>query len=124
VIPEQIELARALVGLDGFVWSAGMRGCHGQMSGADNYGSDEGRVPEIARGSVYAPAYVFRWLPDLTDAATGGILLDALGSGAKASCGEIQWVVIYYGDGPWFGPTLAHACAAALVARGWYRRTG
>ena len=141
--PEQIDLARALAGVEGFVWSAGMRGW-GLLYWKRDTASYKGKIDvmegkpcvivkrSLGRGTCEA-IFFKEVFPDLNDAATGGVLIEALGWDAKLytpSAVENTWVLfVFVGEDDermtkFEGPTLAHACAAALVARGWYRRTG
>ena len=130
---EQIELARALVGLEGFRWEAGMR--------LRLWTEFFPQPVRIIGTSPYIAAHEGDWcanpctgahlrdVPDLTDPATGGVLLEALGlDGWDVICSFHDfpgWQVSSYREGLAFGgATLAEACARALVARGWYRGEG
>ncbi len=109
---EQTEIARLLTELDGFEWAAGM-----------SYHLD-GRRQRMHGNDPSAWLVSFGY-PDLTDAATGGILLGALGPcQVVRHCEYPGWAVKEIGSKQAYhlGETLAEACARALIAMGYYRR--
>lgn len=119
------DLARALVGLPGWRWRAGMRWiCPDPTEWHREWDLTVGRVlgDEGILGPIGAPVGA---LPDLDDEATGGCLLAmvlALDPGASVeSLGREPVIYVDTGDDsdtPCAGSTLARACAAALVAVG------
>jgi hypothetical protein len=137
---EQTEIARLLTGLEGFEWTAGMRSmwdgcgaCGGTswriLSVADDGWPlraiiEDGTHQLNAWGMVGQPGAAALHIPDLTDAATGGILLEALGAGWQAHRHEDgSWSVYHWdrlvGSGS-YGRTIAEACARAQIARRHY----
>jgi hypothetical protein len=109
---ELTEIARQLTELEGFEWAAGMA-----------YHLD-GRRQRMHGNDPSAWLVSFGY-PDHTDAATGGILLEALGPGWAVVNAGGYWGVQDVRAKPlvWHtAETLAEACARALIARGYYRR--
>lgn len=140
--PDMIALARALVALPGWEWRPGMvalpeshpderwllawadpaAGWHG--GGVQTHhphkewavGHDEHDPIELGQG----------WVPDLLDPATGGVMLDMLARrGGAWSAGRYEetwdwWVSLRDGAEAHVlvEPSLAAACARAMVARG------
>ena len=141
------DLSRALVALEGWRWEAGMlaaevlyppesKRCLPLWEDVRVIDGDGGCYNSAGR---YRSVYDSGQLPDLTDAATGGILLVALGpwwtAGDRAQSPDepADWYVATLKEQPpgsyssvdWErheGATLAAACARALVAREWYSR--
>lgn len=126
---ELTELSRELVGLEGFVWGAGLKAGRLRIDGQDPDGRPvryESYYDEWDEKDPYkkCACYAGDNTPDLTDPGTGGILLDALGPVWSAHhAPDGTWAVTDYGDTFHRGSTLAEACAQALVARGWYGRS-
>ena len=137
--PAQLDLARQLAALPGFRWGAGMLArdpAHDYRSvrvlGAADWAHSEGVMRPTRTG--FTVDYQMRqggppplpsraWLPDLTDDATGGVLLGWLaGMKLRPTAGrhsDGRWDVGLDFDSTWpTGTTLAEACARALVAVG------
>ena len=134
--PALVDLARALVALPGWRWEAGMLVCGaGWFAAARICDADptDGK-PDLweyrgytrgpcAAGSLadtspwdYADAY-----PDLTDAATGGVLLGMLLDVALVDLNGMRGTVtlqLVVREEYYRGTTLGEACARALVALG------
>jgi len=136
--PTQLALSRALVSLPGFTWTAAW--CLAP--------DDKGRVyrrnwcpddPGFGFTQVFGRRLRQRRdtsqaVIDLRDPSNGGILLDALGpsvvcctralmAGPPGTPDTWWWAVEMENDDERFcAPSLAEACAAALVARGYYAR--
>ena len=128
--PEQTEVARALVALPGWEWRAGMLTLPDPANpiaslACQHLGADRLRVLNEwdANGPCGAPE---GWLPDLTDAGTGGVLLEMLGADPwlkltvwRAPKAWGLWSVGLGGrphESPFTGSTLAEAVARALLA--------
>ena len=133
---EQIAIARAMVALEGWEWWLKPRlpvwtdrfHRHGELH---QVLADGGRIADwLTDAEQYALAGGPRFsvLPCLLSPEIGGILLEALGSGWSVMHSGEEWHVWGWGHGDldrtFKGPTLATACARALVARGWYWREG
>lgn len=134
--PDQLDLARRLAEHPRFEWRRGMVAIESLPSGNWQPGDYEWRilvgVPHVAavtsehciHEAPYMPAAFAKACPDLTDAATGGVLLDMLGDGWNterylAGTGASAWTARKRGswDHPTHnGLTLAEACARALLA--------
>lgn len=105
--PEQIEIARRLVAADWWEWRVGMLDQYGRR-----FPWDGGR----ARPSMDV-------LPDLTDGATGGVLLGMIRSIGAYSVGAvypdgtvpIRIMTPNNRDVTRCGATIAHAAALALL---------
>lgn len=125
--PEQLDLARRLAAHPRFQWRRGMAAlydpapyCHG----ADRIDEDGWR-PEhcdyIALPNGWPDAKREAW-PDLTDAATGGVLWGMAGMPGVGPCRAGMVTVSQWTRGekprllPYDGATLAEACARALLA--------
>lgn len=123
--PAQVELARALVALPGWRWRAGMLAqCSGrlvrvvQWDGDAVAGTGARMLPSGAW--VSAPVYCDD-LPDLTDDATGGVLLGMLMAAALVDLNGMRGTVtlqLVVREEYYRGSTLAEAAARALVALG------
>ena len=127
--PTQTATARKLATLPGFAWSAGMRVVMADLEkpkptrvvGADPFvAAHEGEWSAIP-----CTGTVGRDVPDLADAATGGVLLVVLGPGwagyqrQDGTCWEA--VKMHdHGSAYYSGTTLAEASAKAHIARGRY----
>ena len=130
---EQRDLARRLAAHPRFEWRDGMAALEDPPSSNWQPGDREWRIitgaPDLsavtAEGDVheapYMPSTFARAVPDLTDAATGGVLLDMLGAGRCVvrdryldGVGD-EWTV-GRGNHGGRGTTLAEACARALLA--------
>lgn len=135
---EQRDLARRLAAHPRWVWRRGVLALEDPLSGNWQPGDREWRIitgaPDVSavtseneiHETPYMPSAFARAVPDLTDAATGGVLLDMLDYtrfgwlvtiGVKH--GVRRWAVYERGDAePGMGwcPTLAEACARALLA--------
>lgn len=126
--PDQIALSRKLASLPGFAMSPGMRDNDQtrvlRMVAARTYYADgvsEDANPDEPNDGWYEYTHNGaeddpEAIPDLTDDATGGVLL-----GWLAAMGECP-TAFFHGD-KWTlnghpGSTLAEACAHALVAVG------
>lgn len=134
--PEQLDLARRLAAHRRFVWREGMAARERSPTGNWQPGDYEWRIlsgaPDVAavtsegdmHEAPYMPSAFAIAVPDLTDAATGGVLLDMLGpmhvvENIGVEFGVPAWRVrgLYFDDGPFYvGNTLAEACARALLA--------
>ena len=136
--PDLTALARALVALPGWTWGAGMLACcqtpgHGRTiddpvsawTGIHRMRCREA-TPPMVEGWKALPGdhevypQTGGWWPDLLDASTGGILLDRLGPDYGVErYGADSWCVFSAElDEDAHGPSLASACARAMVARG------
>jgi hypothetical protein len=131
--PEQPALAKQLVALPGFRWEAGMRAADTKFARVIATSGDPGDTESVCAteegatsDDCYATWFAFTTAtPDLTDNATGGVLLGwlaAMGMQPTADCDAACWDV---GAGMptkwrWAGnsATLAEACARALIAIG------
>jgi hypothetical protein len=123
---DQTALSRKLTALDGFVWAVGM-----QVYDLDApepciliYDNDgEWFAADREEEELYpmTPTVL-----DLDATSVGGVLLEALGPGwCAVMIRPGSWAVDLFGgtiEQGEAGPTLAEACAKALVARGYYRR--
>ena len=113
--PDLIALARAIVALPGWTWEAGVVALgSGRVVAMFSDGS------AFIGGRKIPPEEMAIYHPDLLDAATGGVLLDRLGPdyGVERYSAD-QWCVFSAElDGDAQGPSLASACARAMVARG------
>ena len=134
---EQIDLARQIDGLPGFAMHPGMRDHDGVrvirlVRGRKHYadGVNEDADPETPNdgwveffADEVDPDGIVS-MPDLTDAATGGVLLGWLaemGLGLNVSVREMRWsvsIMLGRAHSHYDGGTLAEACARALVAIG------
>jgi hypothetical protein len=131
---ELTEIARQLTELEGFEWAAGMIDETGvtvlkvhkdgtittsemvsRCRGYESYDELENGPPEIV---------LLCSVLDLCASQNGGILLEALGPGYILGIPRAGlWSIAHlYGTTLHEGPTLAEACARALIARGYYRR--
>lgn len=126
--PAQLDLARQLAALPGFRWDVGMtddRGVRVYRRPSGVHGVDADAIDADDQGWNMFDAFEGDHdtaLPDLTDDATGGVLLGWLAA-------MDQWPNIEHIAGGWSiahgrtghtypGATLAEACARALVAVG------
>lgn len=126
---EQLDLARRLAAHPRFHPERGMVWHHNDAG--RGVAVDDGWGIPLVR-ECYENSGLYRedgWVPDLTDAATGGVLLDMLGPNWNSNRTR-EWDEA--NDGPdrdrWFvwktagmkvvyrGTTLAEACARALLA--------
>ena len=135
--PDQLDLARRLAAHPRFEWRRGMAALESSPSGNWQPGDYEWRIlsgaPDLAavtsehdiHEAPYMPSAFGRAYPDLTDAATGGVLLHILGPGYELAhysrpTGTMSlWVVKLRGRPDaiqYAGCTLAEACARALLA--------
>ena len=141
--PDQLDLARRLAAHPRFEWRRGMAALESSPSGNWQPGDYEWRIlsgaPDVAavtsehdiHEAPYMPSAFARAYPDLTDAATGGVLLEML----VQACGDgVGWFIKRAGtytvthgtektSKPGLmrtkkatGTTLAEACARALLA--------
>jgi len=108
---EQLKLARELAG-------------HPNFSGRRGMCIVSGRFPLFVMGDGVGYRDLMGGVPDLTDDATGGVLLGMLGAGwtcehCEAANGASVWHVYPRGHTKppetHFGVTLAEACARALL---------
>jgi hypothetical protein len=119
------DLARAIVKLPGWRWMPGMRSLDKTMGPArvvlvrasgDHYVIKEQREVDGFRLAAEG------W-PDLTDAATGGCLLELLGDAVRHGhlCSD-GWLIEYVNGGAGMpqadGSTLGAACARVALALG------
>ena len=141
--PDQLDLARRLAAHPLFQWQRGMVALEDPATGHWQPGDYEWSIIEGApdiravtsegdiHESPYTPSAFARAVPDLTDAATGGVLLDML----IQSCGDgVGWFIKRSGaytvthaveksvkpgmakSKKATGTTFAEACARALLA--------
>lgn len=126
---EQRDLARRLAAHPRFEWRPGMLALEDPSLGNWQPGDYRWRIitgaPDLAAVTAehdiheapYMPYAFARAVPDLTDAATGGVLLGMLGPGwsldtnaasieLRGPCGK---------GGVYVGDSLAEACARALL---------
>jgi len=130
---EQLDLARRLAAHPRFEWCAGMLALENPSSGHWQPGDYVWRIvtgaPDVmallSEGDVheapYMPSSFLEAVPDLTDDATGGVLLGMLGPGCsvlrdKRRAGQSDEWTVASGPGGGSGATLAEACARALLA--------
>lgn len=127
---EQLDLARRLAAHPRFEWREGMAAREVSLTGNWQPGDYGWRIlsgaPDVAavtsEGDMhevpYMPSAFARAVPDLTDAATGGVLLDMLGDRWRTH--RLGCWAVSKGIEPdrtrHFGSTLAEACARALLA--------
>lgn len=120
--PDQLLLARLLSELSGFRWTQGMRNV--SPDGSPGWwthtgGSERSNLsPWYGHGAHHDPS---EGVPDLTDDATGGVLLGGLAAMDRPTA-------FFHGDA-WTldgirGSTLAEACARALVTYSQCAPTG
>jgi len=123
VSPAQVKLARALVALPSWRWEVGM------LARGSGYGrSGPWGTPWLTdlaeRVTGGGPPHADNAYPDLTDAATGGVLLGMLPVvGTTVDWWDVlegDTIVVYcrvcIGDGLYVGSTIGEACARALLA--------
>lgn len=123
--PDQLDLARRLAAHPRFEWRSGMRAMYDPAPfcyGTDRIDEDGWRPDHcdyIGRPDGWPDAKREAW-PDLTDAATGGVLLDVLRPGYLEYFPEEHiWLTRKKPapDAPYHvGKALAEACARALLA--------
>ncbi len=124
--PAQVDLARALVALPGWRWRDGMLAqCSGRSVRVVQWDGDAvaGTGSRMLPSGAWVPAPVYcDDLPDLTDPATGGVLLGMLPPNVilcdDGGTSHGGWHVEIVDGGRWYGSTLAEAAARALVALG------
>lgn len=123
--PEQLALARQLAALPGFRWRRRMSAVWSQLPEHGGHRMTLDAVDGRAYDDPWFNPVLGRWNcdgPDLTDDATGGVLLGWLsGMGALPDVcrDETHWIVDYHGSATRYaGNTLAEACARALIAVG------
>lgn len=129
---EQLDLARRLAAHPRFEWCAGMLALENPSSGHWQPGDYVWRIvtgaPDVmallSEGDVheapYMPSSFLEAVPDLTDDATGGVLLVVLGGGLVLYRSALYplWSA-RRNDGKsieHLGSTLAEVCARALLA--------
>lgn len=85
--PDLLALARQVVALPGFAWAPGMLGVDPAGEGSPIRIVAKGEMVRTATGtSIYRPGsqlamgMLAHYVPDLTDLATGGAMLPALGA--------------------------------------------
>lgn len=128
---EQLDLARRLAAHPKFKWQPGMLARERSPSGNWQPGDYEWRIvdgePDLSavtsEGDIQQAQNMpigFAWAyPDLTDAATGGVLLDVLGPGwtVITRIGKVDAHPTGCAGPPGVsGATVAEACARALLA--------
>lgn len=125
--PDQLDLARRLAAHPRFEWRPGMLALEDPPSSNWQPGDDQWRIvtgaPDLAavtsEGDVheapYMPNAFAQAVPDLTDAATGGVLWELAGKPQSATYPDetMVWTAIGVRAG---GATMAEACARLMLA--------
>ena len=117
--PDQLDLARRLAAHPRFRW-------HERMYARDRYGTGYGTITHVGSNYVVVndkyESGLSDVVPDLTDAATGGVLWEMAGRPGVGPCRSGMVTVSQWSRGekprllPYDGATLAEACARSLLA--------